>query len=103
MDTAIDFLYSNAEMYEPELSDMKTIIKNEENKNNSYTHNKIIRPVKSINPIRPKLTKESIIKKYSLSSTKKAISKSDEIFEMDFIEESTDFDFSFDTTRSSSR
>ena len=85
MDTAIDFLYSNAELYESELTEQKPITPCINNKKQK--------------PIKPKLSKDNIISKFSLVEQTDSDTH-DTIIESDFVSKSEDdFDYTFEETQ----
>lgn len=93
MNTAIDFLYANAEVYEAELNEIKSItIDADDICIDTETPKNVI-----INkPIKPKISKEGIIKKYSLHILSETKRDNEEVIDVGFVEDIDDFDFSFD-------
>lgn len=93
MNTAIDFLYANAEVYEAELNEIKSItIDADDICIDTETPKNVI-----INkPIKPKISKEGIIKKYSLHILGETKRDNEEVIDVGFVEDIDDFDFSFD-------
>lgn len=88
LEIATDFLFANTDFYEPDLTEVKSTI--------SHKNPSEIKP--SIKAVRPKVTKESIINKFSLIP-ESASFDSDEVIDSTetTIYEDNDFDFSFDS------
>ena len=94
LEIATDFLYGNTDLYEPDLTEVKTTISNKPMR-------EIIRSNKKV--AKPKLSRDAIINKYSLIKTEKNKSKSidDTILGAEntqdlIVDYEDDFDFSFD-------
>lgn len=87
LEIATDFLFANTDFYEPDLTEVKSTI--------SHKSPSEIKP--SIKAVRPKVTKESIINKFSLIPESAAFD-SDEVLDSTepTMNEDSDFDFSFD-------
>ena len=88
LEVVTDYLYANSDMYEPELTEIKTTISH-----------KPCRPSIKVKPIKPKVSTQSIIKKFSLipNNTIKNIDN-DEVLDATGVSviQTEDFDFSFD-------
>lgn len=88
LEVVTDYLYANSDMYEPELTEIKTTISH-----------KPCRPSIKVKPIKPKISTQSIIKKFSLipNNNIKNIDN-DEVLDTANVSviQSEDFDFSFD-------
>lgn len=86
LEIATDYLYANPEFYEPDLTEVKATISNKPNKQ--------LKP--RVKPVKPKVSKESIISKYSIIQPKLKVT-ADEVIEDDMVvQDDKDFDFSFD-------
>lgn len=86
LEIATDYLYANPEFYEPDLTEVKATISNKPNKQ--------LKP--RVKPVKPKVSRESIISKYSIIQPKLKVT-ADEVIEDDMVvQDDKDFDFSFD-------
>ena len=86
LEIATDYLYANPEFYEPDLTEVKATISNKPNKQ--------LKP--RVRSVKPKVSKESIISKYSIIQPKLKVT-TDEVIEDDMVvQDDKDFDFSFD-------
>lgn len=84
MELAIDYM-SNSDEYEPELSDIKQLI---HNKKPVHNEKKLV--------VKPKVTKEWLINKYSLVANKPVTTKDNILDNSVIVREDIDFDFSFE-------
>ena len=85
LEIATDF-FANPDLYEPDLTEIKSNI-------SKKSMSDITRVTK---PIKPKITKESILNKFSILQTAKKPIKDEIIDNMGFIKDASDFDFNFD-------
>ena len=86
LEIATDYLFANPEFYEPELTEVKSTISNK----NIATIQRISKPIK------PKITKEAIINKFSIVPIGKTITADEVVETSAVIVDNSSFDFSFD-------
>ena len=84
LEMAMDYL-ANPDLYEPELTEVKTTI--------SKKPSTVVQVVK---PVKPKISRENIINKFSIVQLKPQVTSDEYIDNTSLIDESVDFDFSFD-------
>jgi hypothetical protein len=85
LEIATDYLYANPDFYEPELTEIKTTISK-----------KPVAQINVIKPVRPKVSRDSIIRKFSIIQTAPKILSDETIESVGLIKNADDFDFSFD-------
>ena len=91
MELVFDFL-ANTEEYEPELSEVKAAI-----------HNKKQTPVVKKPAVKPRVTKESLINKFSIVNNQQNSSTDNVLSSNTILKEVDDFDFSFDDDKEETR
>ena len=94
IDTTIDLLNSDPDLYDTEINEIKKNSLDYE----SLADIKYIKPLTINRPIKPKLSRESIIKKYKLQVISNEKHDNEEIIDLEFTEDTEDFDFSFEDT-----
>lgn len=94
IDTTIDLLNSDPDLYNTEINEIKKNSLDYE----SLADIKYIKPLTINRPIKPKLSRESIIKKYKLQVISNEKHDNEEIIDLEFTEDTEDFDFSFEDT-----
>jgi len=92
IDTTIDLLNSDPDLYDTEINEIKKNSLDYE----SLADIKYIKPLTINRPIKPKLSRESIIKKYKLQVISNEKHDNEEIIDLEFTEDTEDFDFSFE-------
>ena len=71
LELATDYLFANTDLYEPELTEIKSTISNKS----------AVQNIKVIKPVKPKLTRENIIERFSIQHTK-PVATSDEVLDI---------------------
>lgn len=71
LELATDYLFANTDLYEPELTEIKSTISNKP----------AAQSIKVIKPVKPKLTRENIIERFSIQHTK-PVATSDEVLDI---------------------
>lgn len=71
LELATDYLFANTDLYEPELTEIKSTISNKP----------AVQNIKVIKPVKPKLTRENIIERFSIQHTK-PVATSDEVLDI---------------------
>lgn len=85
LEIATDFLFANSEFYEPELTEIKSTISK-----------KPVKVTQNIRPVKPKISKDSIINKFAIITKKPSVLEDEVIGNDTVLQASDDFDFSFD-------
>lgn len=87
LELATDYLFANTDLYEPELTEIKSTISNKP----------AVQNIKVIKPVKPKLTRENIIERFSIQHTK-PVATSDEVLDIsdDIVVAPVSFDESLD-------
>ena len=94
IDTSIDLLNSDEKLYDAEINE----IKKNSLECDSLADIQYVKPLTIKRPIKPKLSRESIIKKYKLQVISNEKHGNEEIIDLGFTEDTDDFDFSFEDT-----
>ena len=94
IDTSIDLLNSDEKLYGAEINE----IKKNSLECDSLADIQYVKPLTIKRPIKPKLSRESIIKKYKLQVISNEKHGNEEIIDLGFTEDTDDFDFSFEDT-----
>ena len=94
IDTSIDLLNSDEKLYDAEINE----IKKNSLECNSLADIQYVKPLTIKRPIKPKLSRESIIKKYKLQVISNEKHGNEEIIDLGFTDDTDDFDFSFEDT-----
>ena len=94
IDTSIDLLNSDEKLYDAEINE----IKKNSLECNSLAGIQYVKPLTIKRPIKPKLSRESIIKKYKLQVISNEKHGNEEIIDLGFTDDTDDFDFSFEDT-----
>ena len=94
IDTSIDLLNSDEKLYDAEINE----IKKNSLECDSLADIQYVKPLTIKRPIKPKLSRESIIKKYKLQVISNEKHGNEEIIDLGFTDDTDDFDFSFEDT-----
>jgi len=94
IDTSIDLLNSDEKLYDTEINE----IKKNSLECNSLADIQYVKPLTIKRPIKPKLSRESIIKKYKLQVISNEKHDNEEVIDLGFTDDTDDFDFSFEDT-----
>ena len=94
IDTSIDLLNSDEKLYDAEINE----IKKNSLECDSLDDIQYVKPLTIKRPIKPKLSRESIIKKYKLQVISNEKHGNEEIIDLGFTDDTDDFDFSFEDT-----
>ena len=94
IDTSIDLLNSDEKLYGAEINE----IKKNSLECDSLADIQYVKTLTIKRPIKPKLSRESIIKKYKLQVISNEKHGNEEIIDLGFTDDTDDFDFSFEDT-----
>ena len=94
IDTSIDLLNSDEKLYDAEINE----IKKNSLECDSLADIQYVKPLTIKRPIKPKLSRESIIKKYKLQVISNEKHGNEEIIDLGFTDDTDDFDFSLEDT-----
>ena len=94
IDTSIDLLNSDEKLYDAEINE----IKKNSLECDSLADIQYVKPLTIKRPIKPNLSRESIIKKYKLQVISNEKHGNEEIIDLGFTDDTDDFDFSFEDT-----
>ena len=94
IDTSIDLLNSDEKLYDAEINE----IKKNSLECDSLADIQYVKPLTIKRPIKPKLSRESIIKKYKLQVISNEKHGNEEIIDLGFTDDTDDFDFLFEDT-----